>query len=52
MSEETKGEITKEFPLGKERYCPRCYFENDWVVLKEHCPHYITALNQCNHDKL
>lgn len=27
----------EEFPKGKERYCPRCYFENDVVALKEKC---------------
>ena len=32
-------EKSKEFPLGKENYCPRCYFENDKVVLREDCPH-------------
>jgi len=31
--------ITKEFPKGKENYCPRCYFENEKVILREDCPH-------------
>jgi hypothetical protein len=30
---------TKEFPDGKENYCPRCYFEDDLVVLKKDCKH-------------
>ena len=34
-----KGEITREFPEGKENYCPRCYFEDDKVILKTDCPH-------------
>lgn len=32
-------EITKEFPEGKENYCPRCYFEDDKIVLRKDCPH-------------
>lgn len=28
-----------EFPEGKENYCPRCYFEDEKVVLKKDCPH-------------
>lgn len=32
-------EITNEFPEGKENYCPRCYFENDKVILRKDCPH-------------
>ena len=34
--------ITQEFPKGKEEYCPRCYFENDVVILREDCPHRTT----------
>lgn len=34
-----KGEVTKEFPEGKEKYCPRCYFENDKVILRKDCEH-------------
>lgn len=38
------GIKTKEFPLGKERYCPRCYFGEPptfegRVILREDCPH-------------
>ena len=32
--------LLKEFPLGKENYCPQCYFENDKVILRIDCPHY------------
>ena len=32
-----KVEITKEFPEGKENYCPRCYFEDNKVVLRKDC---------------
>lgn len=32
-------EKTKEFPQGKENYCPRCYFEDDKVILKSECKH-------------
>ena len=35
------GEITKEFPEGKENYCPQCYFEDDKVILRKDCPHKI-----------
>lgn len=31
----------KEFPQGKEAYCPRCYFENEKVVLRTECPHQV-----------
>lgn len=34
-------EITKEFPKGKENYCPRCYFDNEKVVLRNVCPHNL-----------
>ena len=34
-----KGEITKEFPEGKESYCPQCYFEDDKTILRKDCPH-------------
>lgn len=37
-SKEPKGEITKEFPEGKENYCPHCYFGRGMVVLREYCP--------------
>ena len=30
---------TKEFPQGKENYCPRCYFENEKVGRRLDCPH-------------
>jgi len=36
-----KEEITKEFPKGKENYCPQCYFEDDIVILRKECKHYI-----------
>ena len=36
-----KGEVTKEFPQGKENYCPRCYFEDDEVILRINCKHNI-----------
>lgn len=32
------NEVTKEFPGGKEAYCPRCYFEDDKRVLQSDCP--------------
>ena len=35
----TKGEVTKEFPLGEEDYCPKWYFENGMVVLRKDCSH-------------
>lgn len=28
-----------EFPEGKENYCPRCYFEDEVVVLRKDCKH-------------
>lgn len=28
-----------EFPKGKESYCPRCYFDDEKVILREDCPH-------------
>lgn len=31
--------LLKEFPQGKENYCPRCYFECDKVILRINCPH-------------
>lgn len=36
---ENKEEVTKEFPEGKENYCPRCYFDDDKVILRKDCPH-------------
>lgn len=30
---------TSEFPLGKDNYCPQCYFEDDVKVLKKDCKH-------------
>jgi len=30
-------EKTKEFPEGKENYCPQCYFEDEKVVLRADC---------------
>ena len=32
------GEVTQEFPDGKESYCPACYFEDDKVVKRKDCP--------------
>lgn len=29
----------KEFPLGKENYCPRCYFDDNKVILRKDCLH-------------
>ena len=29
----------KEFPRGKENYCPRCYFEDEMTVLRRDCKH-------------
>ena len=37
---EIKEQITKEFPLGKENYCPRCYFESDKVILRVDCKQF------------
>lgn len=31
------GEVTKEFPEGKENYCPQCYFVDDKIILKKDC---------------
>jgi len=31
--------MTQEFPQGKENYCPRCYFEDDKVILRKDCNH-------------
>lgn len=28
---------SKEFPKGKELYCPRCYFDDDKEILKVDC---------------
>lgn len=33
-------QTNKEFLLGKERYCPKCYFQDEKVILKEDCPHW------------
>lgn len=30
---------TKEFPQGKDSYCPQCYFEDDIKVLRKECKH-------------
>lgn len=30
---------TPEFPKGKEKYCPKCYFENNETILREDCKH-------------
>lgn len=32
------GEVTSEFPKGKENYCPTCYFDDDKVILRSECP--------------
>jgi len=32
---------TKEFPEGKDNYCPRCYFNDDKVILRKDCPHKL-----------
>lgn len=29
----------REFPLGKDNYCPRCYFDDDKTVLRRDCKH-------------
>jgi len=34
-----------EFPKGKESYCPRCYFEDEKVVLRIECPHAKSLLS-------
>ena len=34
------GEVNKEFPEGKESYCPRCYFDDDKVILRDLCYHH------------
>ena len=42
-----EGEITKEFPEGKDNYCPQCYFgsppdfKGKGVVLRENCKGHI-----------
>lgn len=33
------GDVTDEFPKGKENYCPECYFEEDVVILRGECHH-------------
>lgn len=33
------GEVSEEFPQGKESYCPQCYFDDDKVILRKDCPH-------------
>ena len=33
------GNKSKEFPEGKESYCPECYFDNDKVILRKECKH-------------
>ena len=43
-----KEEITKEFPQGKEAYCPRCYFEDSRTVLREICPHNLLYNDECH----
>ena len=46
IKEEIKinGEVSKEFPLGKENYCPKCYFGEPpsfvgRIILRKECPH-------------
>ena len=34
---EDKGEVTKEFPKGKENYCPACYFDGGGVLERGKC---------------
>lgn len=31
--------MNREFPLGKEAYCPACYFEHSLVILRVDCKH-------------
>lgn len=31
--------MNKEFPEGKDLYCPRCYFNDDRTILRRDCPH-------------
>ncbi len=42
----SNSEITKEFPEGKESYCPRCYFEDDITVLRKGCKHATVDTTQ------
>ena len=35
----TQEDEKKEFPKGKDIYCPRCYFEDDEKVLRKDCKH-------------
>ena len=45
-----KEEITKEFPEGKENYCPKCYFQNEGrVILRKDCPHNNPPCLNCWH---
>lgn len=37
-------EQTKEFSEGKDKYCPRCYFENEKKILRTECPHGASDL--------
>jgi hypothetical protein len=44
--------IEKEFPQGKESYCPQCYFEDEKVVLRSECKHNaLTPSLQVEEDK-
>ena len=40
-------EVTKEFPEGKESYCPRCYFDDDKVILRDLCHHHLYRAEIC-----
>lgn len=31
--------MNKEFPQGKENYCPKCYFGDEKVILRNDCKH-------------
>jgi len=35
--------MANEFPMGKESYCPQCYFEDDITILRENCKHNCQA---------
>ena len=36
-----KDKVLKEFPEGKENYCPRCYFQDEIVILRTECIHSV-----------
>lgn len=41
-------EALKEFPEGKESYCPRCYFQDEKVILREDCPQTTQIMKSLN----